>query len=145
MTSIDCTNKLHVCFNYTQSAMDYFGMVTLSSMQRCGRFIYRQLEVDQLIEYAKRMPCFNRLSRKTQIIQPVINESRIAELNLTIHALENRLKQLEAAHAQRDVAMAPVHAHKRKIDNKQKGLLQQILFENKKLKRSSKKLSSEDT
>jgi len=145
MKSTDYTQKIHVCFNYTQSAIDYFGMLTMSSMRRCGRFVYRQLEVDQLIQYVKRMPCLNRISRDVQIIQPVIDESHINQLNLTIHDLELRLKQLEAAHAQRSVEMAPVHAHKRKIDTKQKGLLQQILFDNKQLKRSSKKLSSEGT
>jgi hypothetical protein len=104
--------------------------------------VYRQLEVDQLIAFVNQTSCVSRLRpQKTQIVQPVINESRINELNSTIQALEERIKQLETAHVPKNALGR--HEHKRKIDKKQKGLLQQILFDNKKLKRSSKKLSSE--
>jgi len=145
MTTIDCNKKLHVCFNYTQSAVDYFGMVTWTSMRRCGQFIYTQLEMDQLIQYVKQISFVKRISRETQVIQPVIDESRITELSATIQALEERLKYLETTHFQKHTAMTHGQDYKRKINQKQKGLLQQILFDNKQLKRSSKKLSSEDT
>jgi hypothetical protein len=142
MTTTDCNKKIHVCFNYTQSAIDYVAMATWASIRRCGRFVYRQLEVDQLIAFVNQTSCVSRLRpQKTQIVQPVINESRINELNSTIQALEERIKQLETAHVPKNALGR--HEHKRKIDKKQKGLLQQILFDNKKLKRSSKKLSSE--
>jgi hypothetical protein len=143
MTSTDCNQKLHVCFNYTQSAIDYFAMMTWASMRKCGQFVYRQLEVDQLIAFVRQSSCVQRVSQKPQIIQPVIDESKINDLNLTIQALEERIKQLETAHVPKNAMVS--HDHKRKIDKKQKGLLQQILFDNKKLKRSSKKLSSEKT
>jgi len=144
MKTTDCNHKIHVCFNYTQSAIDYFALATWVSIQKCGRFVYRQLEVDQLISYVNQTSCVRRFkSQKPQIIQPVIDESRISELNQTIQSLEERIKQLESAHVSKHAL--ETHEHKRKIDKKQKGLLQQILFDNKKLKRSSKKLSSDKT
>jgi len=139
-----CTHKLHVCFNYTQSAVDYFGMVTLAMAVRCGRLFHKHLEIDKYIQTVKRIQ--NKISRskpQNLTIQHV-DTSRIKELDTLVKQLEQRIKHLETTHDQRNTPITHKHEPKRKVNQKQKGILHQIFFENKQLKRSSKELSSEN-
>jgi len=141
---INCSQQIHVCFNYTQSAIDYFGLLALSLITRWGRLVHKQLEIDRYSEMFRKLQCRKdpplSLPDSVQLIE---DSERIKELDATIQHLQERIKKLETKHDERNKYKHHAHEPKRKVDKKQKGLLQQIFFENKELKRSSKELSSE--
>ncbi|MBF0450780.1 MAG: hypothetical protein HQK75_08775 [Candidatus Magnetomorum sp.] len=132
------TNHLHVCFNYMQSTLDYFGLLTWMMLNRCGHSVIRQIDSSFIEPFRMFKHPKGRLYKQSLIreihIQPDVDPQRLIEINETIQRIELRLQQLEANHHHKQ----PQQATKRKVDKQQFALLQQIVMENKELKQSKK-------
>jgi len=126
-------HKLHVCFNYVQSTIDYCGLVTISSLNRLRKNICRTITdvcFEDLQENIRQYQIFINNNRQ---FQPLVEDERIERLKQSLQHIEKRLELLENAQLKKSVSH-DTGTVKRKLTQKKNALLKQILFENKQLK-----------
>nr|WCC90967.1 hypothetical protein [Desulfobacteraceae bacterium] len=122
--------NLHVIFNYTQSTIDYAGLVSWSMISRCGRLIFQIIKKSTKDILPKK-----RKQKKTQYIikQPlpmgIYNHERLSKIEQIIKNFEQRLERLES-YASNKSRIKTHPEKKRSTSKEQNALLKQILEAN---------------
>ncbi|CAN2043136.1 magnetome protein Mad18 [Candidatus Magnetomoraceae bacterium gMMP-1] len=124
------TNNMEDIFKYAQSTVDYTGMVTWSLATRSVNAVSKVINFSK---FKKKKKKIKKSIKKRFILERQYDDKQVKELEEKLSIMEKRLAQLEKRGI-RSSGKGLKTEKKKQLNNEQKGLLHQIMQDNKRLK-----------